>query len=831
MRLVKTAVEGYIDYGWAAYEVVPEFHDDKVGIAKIKQLIQDHTDVLVNVYNGEYIGLRQTDYYGSFVDIGVYNSLLCYFDIEGTYWYGVPLLENVRSTYLEALQVQQAANRYDRKVAGTFWVITYPVGATPYDGVITDNFLIAKRLLTAIESNGHLVIPRVVARYIDELNEQQDGPLDSVWKVELLTDSGQGASSFPDRLRYFDTLKVRTFGIPERAVLEGNFGTKAESEAQADFAIVLQEMRHAMITECVNQQTVDWLLTINWGESYAGTVYVKPTPLMDDKRMFLRDLYTQLLSNPMAGAEVATIDFKSLRDALGVPETTGDDTQGAAGFYGVDPSQYAPDDPLGGLPGDETGQQLPGGPPAPAMQFADDACGADAPGGGGFQKGNKCAAGDGAAAPAAREVRKTSGATQLALPTGEKPPKREREKIEVESLRYMGSRELEMMYHRGSTAQQHAVIKEFQDRIKGEVNAEESQRSLNRMDPFGVQMMTDEQLKAILWEHESAVVPRPPSPEVIAVKKEIIMREAIERGNAAYLRHHTTMSLSPDTKLTDLAEQYGQTYDANDQAAIMARMEREAKDGLGQDKLTAKNFLRDVESGLVEPLVHDDADREWLDDMDRDDLETQQRDYENTTERSRYIEHLIERIDDQESYDDQDSEDDDENGGPEFDERQMRTESAWSEHLGHGNMAHLEDVQPIVEGGVSVYTDMEDDDLESHPDILTDMHAGARLVGAEPGANVYMTKSGNTLKVKVRHEDYEQDRSFDMHNMIVYNHETRVASDMRGQGFGGKILKDQVDGASAAGFKEIQTYAARDDSKKGYNGYYTWPALGTTRRY
>ena len=47
-------------------------------------------------------------------------------------------------------------------------------------------------------------------------------------EIELLSDSGKGQQPFTDRQKYLDILKVRAFGFPERSILEGQFGTKAD---------------------------------------------------------------------------------------------------------------------------------------------------------------------------------------------------------------------------------------------------------------------------------------------------------------------------------------------------------------------------------------------------------------------------------------------------------------------------------------------------------------------------------------------------------------------------------------------------------------------------
>jgi len=320
-RLMKTAIEGYIDFGWAGYEVVLEVDCNLQHVVKkIKPLTQDYTDILIDIENGDFMGFRQ-DMSGEAVDLSIYNSLLLAFDVEGTYWYGSPLLENIRRAYESWNKVQLAADRYDTKIAGSHWVIHYPVGSSPYNGSALgedwDNYDIAVDILNKLVASGKIVIPRKVSQHIEDLNAVQP---EDAWKIEILSDSGKGSTQFIERMKYLDALKARGLGTPERAVFEGQFGTKAESEVQADFAIVNVEARHFAVTQQTNQQLIDLLLLLNWGKATKGTVYVKPVPLTNEKKQWLQSLYTTLLGDPdLLAGEASEIDMTALRKSLQVP--------------------------------------------------------------------------------------------------------------------------------------------------------------------------------------------------------------------------------------------------------------------------------------------------------------------------------------------------------------------------------------------------------------------------------------------------------------------------------------------------------------------------------
>jgi hypothetical protein len=323
--LMKAIMEGYIDYGWTPFEMVSCIDDGRIKIRKFKQLIQDQTLILVEKTTGEYIGLRQYNYNthslsnAGQVDLSIYDSLHIALDVEGTNWYGRALMENARAIYTQWNVVNESANKYDLKIAGASWVVHYPVGKSDYNGVKkVDNYDIAQDFLGQLVSNGKLAVPRQVAQFVTDANA---GKTEKTWEIELISDKGVTQAGFIDRQKYLDALKVRAFGMPERAVLEGQYGTKAEASAHADFAITTFEMRHQVAVEQINKQVVKFLLEANYGESACGCIVIKPRPLVDEKRMLLEKIYTLIITNPDGlMSELQSLDMQTFRKQLDLPE-------------------------------------------------------------------------------------------------------------------------------------------------------------------------------------------------------------------------------------------------------------------------------------------------------------------------------------------------------------------------------------------------------------------------------------------------------------------------------------------------------------------------------
>jgi len=328
MHLLRTGMYGCIDFGWQPYEKVFKY-DEATGhvvIHKLKPLLQDITDILVEEANGAYKGLKQES--NGNVTLEVEDSLLLNIDVEGTYWYGQGLLENCEDPYDDWNAANISVKRYDNKVAGANWVVHYPIGTSMVNGVETDNFKVAKTFIAALEGNGAIAIPRRLSDLVDDLNK--DSP--DAWHIELLGDSSPKQYSQVARFKYLDALKVRALGLPERAVLEGQFGTKAEAEAHADLAITNMELRHKTLVQLINWHLVNQLLRLNFGQEAENKVYIEPAPIADLALQYLRSIYVEIIKNPDGFLqEFEHIDFEALKDRLGVPILSKDDVD-APGF-------------------------------------------------------------------------------------------------------------------------------------------------------------------------------------------------------------------------------------------------------------------------------------------------------------------------------------------------------------------------------------------------------------------------------------------------------------------------------------------------------------------
>lgn len=322
-HIQSTALPGLFDFGWQPYEKILQFDMDcgRTKLRKLKPLLQDQTRVMIDKHTGAYAGVTNLSKF-----LAVANSLLLNQNVEGTYWYGESDMAAIETAYDRWLVTDRSNVKYDQKISGAHWVIHYPEGNSELNGVTLDNFTIAKNFLRELEGSGSIAVPSTVLNTMTELSDANDN---EAWRVELVAaPSAQG--DFSARMSYLDALMVRGGGFPERSILEGQYGTKAEAGEHADFAIALLDMKNRHVIDLINWHLVNPMLRMNLGASSENKAFITVAPIADDKRDLLKQIYMAALANPgIGGTLYQQMDMKAIREQLQIPSNdhSGSDEQ------------------------------------------------------------------------------------------------------------------------------------------------------------------------------------------------------------------------------------------------------------------------------------------------------------------------------------------------------------------------------------------------------------------------------------------------------------------------------------------------------------------------
>lgn len=307
-----------LDYGWQSAELVWKEHAGAWVLGKFKPLLPELTTIVVT-QTGEFNGLRQ----GS-VTLERSRCFLMSNDVEGDDWYGRARSENVRCAWNEYVTTAKRNAQYFQKAAGVIPMVTHPGGVSPTQSGDRPNHLIAAEVLKNLSSGAGITMPRVLAPWAEAAVARGVDPSQLMaWTISFLeTKSGHGAE-FLEAMRYLDSLMMRGWLVPERVALEGQHGTLAEAGAHADIAIAAAQETLDEIIRAINSQIVEPTMAFNYGPQYAKKVRAEAAPIVDADRQFLRNLISQVLTQPgNLDLMLSTLDLDAALDQAGVPKLT-----------------------------------------------------------------------------------------------------------------------------------------------------------------------------------------------------------------------------------------------------------------------------------------------------------------------------------------------------------------------------------------------------------------------------------------------------------------------------------------------------------------------------
>lgn len=326
-HLLRTFLLSEIDFGWKGYELTYKVDPESLytGIDKIKPLKVDNTFARYEIPSGNFLGLSTSDFYtGQKYFIDALHSLFLNFDDEGLGQYATSKLRIAEKPFDQWEEANNVACLYDKKVAGSFLVIWYPVGSTEFvsktgtEAIKTDNARIAQSILRALKATGSVAIPVEINKLVANLNSAaSNSAVSAAWKIEFLESSGQQAN-FLDRLAYLDKLKCRAFNVTERSILEGVYGTKAEATTHASAVLLYCMLKHETVTEYINCELGGRLLMANFHSKEGARLVAMP--LADDRLALFEQIFVALLADPGIGPEIKDlVNVESLMHALKIP--------------------------------------------------------------------------------------------------------------------------------------------------------------------------------------------------------------------------------------------------------------------------------------------------------------------------------------------------------------------------------------------------------------------------------------------------------------------------------------------------------------------------------
>lgn len=311
-----------LDYGYSPFEKVFDLKDGKIILSKLKPLLVDITKIRLEKETGKFAGLEQQS-----VKLPP-EKVFCYVnDSEAGSVYGRSRNENLRREWKSWFDTSIRLGDYGRKIAGVIPIITYPEGESrDASGSMQSNFSLAQGIMDHLGTKMKgIAMPNTFAKWANPsewIGRGIDPAQLRPWLISFLETKGQHGKDFVEQLRYWDTNMIRGWLIPERAITEGQHGTKAEAVAHIDIAFAVAEELLDDLIRCVNWYIIDQLLVVNFGEEARGTVFLEHGPIIDQDKLFLRGIIEKVIGTPV-GFELLfdMLDLEQILDQAGIPQS------------------------------------------------------------------------------------------------------------------------------------------------------------------------------------------------------------------------------------------------------------------------------------------------------------------------------------------------------------------------------------------------------------------------------------------------------------------------------------------------------------------------------
>lgn len=322
-----------LDYGWQPWEKVWELQDGRLELVKLKPLLPDLTQIVVDEH-GCFLGLKQKT-----VDLPPEKSLIVTYDSEGGNLYGRARNENVRGSWNNWNRLRTQQDKYNNNVSAIVPIIEYPEGTgRDRSGATKDNYELAEKVLQNLGSGKGVAMPNTLARHAVDL-ARAGVNVDKLhaWSLQFLETKGSHGSAFVEQLRYDDSLMFRGWLVPERTATEGQHGTNAEAVTHAQIALIIADQWFNTILRHVNWYVIDPYVAFNFGEDRVGTVRVEAVSLDRAQRAFFTDLVSKLLGAPQnIDIAMQLLELTEMAEAVGLPVRK-DAAEPAEGEDGVTP--------------------------------------------------------------------------------------------------------------------------------------------------------------------------------------------------------------------------------------------------------------------------------------------------------------------------------------------------------------------------------------------------------------------------------------------------------------------------------------------------------------
>ena len=180
---------------------------------------------------------------------------------------------------------------------------------------------IARNLIASLQRGTGITMPVELTSWGEGLLAKGMDPTKLLaWNIDFLEARNTHGDELKAILDKFEALIIRGVLGPERSVLEGTTGTKAEAGVHGDVSLSISQDLLDQILCILNWHLVDKVLVLNYGPEAAGTVRIEAAPLMDVQRDMLREIIKAILIAPgNIDVMMGMFDLEAAMEQVGLP--------------------------------------------------------------------------------------------------------------------------------------------------------------------------------------------------------------------------------------------------------------------------------------------------------------------------------------------------------------------------------------------------------------------------------------------------------------------------------------------------------------------------------
>lgn len=309
-------IDGWIKFGWAPFEkIFAEIRDAengiKLGIRKLKQLLPEYSDAV-------FVG---TDFVGieNWIDspkvlVPPIRSLVLTLDKRGDNLKGRSLFYNADQSASYFMASISSMLRYASKRKGPKMIGYYPQeGKSYYKGVLMENYKVVEKMKDDLDETNIVFIPRVSAA------PSASGQIVNPWELITIPET-PFLTDYLNEFAYWEKAIVMAFGFPVRAIMESEYGSRADSVTGQEFAVQRVQYLVDSMVEQINKYVVNKLVEMNFGGQWVGRVRISAGDINQRTLANLKALFVNTLNTNYGQAMLADkLDWGQIAKDAGFP--------------------------------------------------------------------------------------------------------------------------------------------------------------------------------------------------------------------------------------------------------------------------------------------------------------------------------------------------------------------------------------------------------------------------------------------------------------------------------------------------------------------------------